>query len=170
MISTSTQHSCRLASNCRTTLFWRHVRAFTRTPITHAFARSGPEKLPRPQARRTATDARPIQGPFACTPALQPFRPAALSADDCPATGWATRSAGNWPVILMDGRALPAIVPENPVLYAWLRLVHAVGAWRLFAALLGHVGAASMHAWIFRDKVFASIACGAGAREKVRTG
>lgn len=86
-----------------------------------------------------------------------------------PLLGWATRSAGNWPVILADGWALPAIVPEDPVLYAWLRLTHGVGAWLLFAVLLGHIGAALIHAWIFRDEVFASMAHGPSARERQKT-
>ncbi|MFW3895093.1 cytochrome b [Pseudomonas bharatica] len=81
-----------------------------------------------------------------------------------PLLGWAVRSAGNWPVILMDGWTLPAIVPENPVLYAWLRLAHGIGAWLLFALLLGHIGAALVHAWIFRDGVFSSMARGSRTR------
>ncbi|ANY14578.1 cytochrome b [Bordetella pseudohinzii] len=78
-----------------------------------------------------------------------------------PLLGWATRSAGNWPVTVMDGWNLPAIAPENSTLYAWLRLAHGVGAWLLFAVLLGHIGAALLHAWVLRDGVFSSMARGA---------
>jgi len=77
-----------------------------------------------------------------------------------PLLGWAVRSAGNWPVILMGDWRLPALVPENPVLYAWLRLAHGTLAWLLFAIILGHLGAALMHAWVLRDGVFSSMARG----------
>ena len=77
-----------------------------------------------------------------------------------PLLGWAVRSAGNWPVILVDDWRLPAIVPENPVLYAWLRLAHGALAWLLFAIIMGHLGAALMHAWVLRDGVFSSMARG----------
>ncbi|MBF8658661.1 cytochrome b [Pseudomonas putida] len=79
-----------------------------------------------------------------------------------PLLGWAVRSAGNWPVILVGDWSLPAIVPENPVLYAWLRLAHGALAWLLFAIILGHLGAALMHAWVHRDGVFSSMARGTG--------
>ena len=77
-----------------------------------------------------------------------------------PLLGWAVRSAGNWPVILVGDWRLPALVPENPVLYAWLRLAHGTLAWLLFAIILGHLGAALMHAWVLRDGVFSSMARG----------
>lgn len=77
-----------------------------------------------------------------------------------PLLGWALRSAGNWPVTLFGVWSLPAIVPENPVLYAWLRLAHGSLAWLLFAVILGHLGAALMHAWVYRDGVFSSMAQG----------
>ncbi|MFV3318768.1 cytochrome b [Pseudomonas sp. NY15374] len=79
-----------------------------------------------------------------------------------PVLGWATRSAGNWPVTLADGWSLPAIVSENATLYAWLRLAHGVGAWMLFAVIMGHLGAALVHAWVIRDTVFSSMAHGDG--------
>ncbi|SNB80083.1 cytochrome b561 [Pseudomonas sp. URIL14HWK12:I8] len=80
-----------------------------------------------------------------------------------PLLGWAVRSAGNWPVILMGDWSLPALVPENPVLYAWLRLAHGALAWLLFAIILGHLGAALLHAWVLRDGVFCSMAQGTSA-------
>jgi len=82
-----------------------------------------------------------------------------------PLLGWAVRSAGNWPVTLMAGWVLPPLVPEDPVLYAWLRLAHGVLAWLLFALILGHLAAALMHAWVFRDGVFSSMARGQGGPE-----
>ena len=68
-----------------------------------------------------------------------------------PLLGWATLSAGNWPVTLLPGWNLPAIAPENPVLYAWFRTVHGVLAWLLFAVVVVHLSAALMHAWVYRD-------------------
>lgn len=86
-----------------------------------------------------------------------------------PVLGWAVRSAGNWPVILLGDWSLPALVPENPVLYAWLRLAHGALAWLLFAIILGHLGAALMHAWVLRDGVFSSMARGA-SDERAKAG
>ncbi|MDI9776364.1 cytochrome b [Pseudomonas putida] len=82
-----------------------------------------------------------------------------------PLLGWAVRSAGNWPVILVGDWSLPALVPENPVLYAWLRLAHGALAWLLFAVILGHLGAALMHAWVLRDGVFSSMARGSSKEQ-----
>ena len=82
-----------------------------------------------------------------------------------PLLGWAVRSAGNWPVILVGDWSLPALVPENPVLYAWLRLAHGALAWLLFAIILGHLGAALMHAWVLRDGVFSSMARGSSKEQ-----
>ncbi|WP_313202236.1 cytochrome b/b6 domain-containing protein [Pseudomonas sp.] len=82
-----------------------------------------------------------------------------------PLLGWAVRSAGNWPVILMGDWSLPALVPENPVLYAWLRLAHGALAWLLFAVILGHLGAALLHAWVLRDGVFSSMARGSSKEQ-----
>lgn len=78
-----------------------------------------------------------------------------------PLLGWATLSAGNWPVTLFPGWSLPPILPESPVLYAWSRTAHGVLAWLLFAVVLGHLCAALVHAWIYRDGVFSSMARGA---------
>ncbi|HGN0599477.1 TPA: cytochrome b [Pseudomonas aeruginosa] len=83
-----------------------------------------------------------------------------------PLLGWAMRSAGNWPVTLGGEWSLPPIVPENPVLYAWLRFAHGALAWLLFAIILGHLGAALLHAWVLRDGVFSSMARGSSSAEK----
>jgi cytochrome b561 len=55
------------------------------------------------------------------------------------------------------------------VLYAWLRLAHGALAWLLFAIILGHLGAALMHAWVLRDGVFSSMARGA-SDERAKAG
>jgi cytochrome b561 len=74
-----------------------------------------------------------------------------------PLLGWATLSAGNWPVTLLPGWDLPAIAPHSSTLYAWLRSAHGVLAWLLFAVVLAHLSAALLHAWVYRDGVFTSM-------------
>jgi cytochrome b561 len=78
-----------------------------------------------------------------------------------PLVGWATVSAGGYPVTLFAGFSLPAIVPHDPDLYGWLRTAHGVLAWLLFATVLLHLAAALFHAWVRRDGVFSSMARGA---------
>lgn len=82
-----------------------------------------------------------------------------------PLLGWATLSAGNWPVTMVPGWVLPPIAPESPVLYAWFRAAHGFLAWALFAMVLGHLSAALMHAWIHRDGVFNSMTTGKTASQ-----
>ncbi|AZD30820.1 cytochrome b [Pseudomonas chlororaphis] len=77
-----------------------------------------------------------------------------------PLIGWALLSAGGFPVVLFEGVNLPAIVPTNPVLYAWLREAHGLLAWFLYLVVVGHISAALVHAWIYRDGVFSSMAKG----------
>ncbi|MDS7958854.1 MULTISPECIES: cytochrome b [Acinetobacter] len=77
-----------------------------------------------------------------------------------PLLGWATLSAGNWPVTLFPGWDLPPIAPTNSTLYAWFRTLHGILAWLLFAVVIGHLSAALLHAWIYRDGVFSSMALG----------
>lgn len=78
-----------------------------------------------------------------------------------PLIGWALLAAGGYPIVLFEGWNLPAIVPASPVLYAWLRDAHGVLAWFLFFVVVGHLSAALVHAWIYRDSVFSSMARGA---------
>ncbi|MHC3823592.1 cytochrome b [Pseudomonas sp. S2_B10] len=74
-----------------------------------------------------------------------------------PLFGWAMRSAGNWPITILPGWNVPAIVGENPVVYAWCRMLHGAFAWLFFVAILGHISAALLHAWVYKDKVFATM-------------
>lgn len=77
-----------------------------------------------------------------------------------PLIGWAMLSAGGYPIVLWPGASLPAIVPHDPVLYAWMRSAHGWLAYLLFATVLGHLSAALFHAWVRRDGVFSSMARG----------
>lgn len=77
-----------------------------------------------------------------------------------PLIGWAMLSAGGYPVTMFAGLQLPAILPHNPVLYAWLRDAHGWLAYLLFATVLMHLAAALFHAWVRRDGVFQAMARG----------
>jgi cytochrome b561 len=77
-----------------------------------------------------------------------------------PLIGWAMLSAGGYPVIMFNGLSLPAIAPHNPTVFAVLRSAHSWLALLLFATVLMHLAAALFHAWVRRDGVFESMACG----------
>jgi cytochrome b561 len=75
-----------------------------------------------------------------------------------PLIGWGMLSAARYPVVLAAGVHLPAILPQDPTLYAVLRRLHTVLAYVFIATFIAHFGAALVHAWIYRDGVFASMA------------
>jgi len=74
-----------------------------------------------------------------------------------PLVGWAMLSAAGYPIVLAGSWHLPAIVPHDDSLYALLRPLHTQLAYLLFATFLAHLGAALMHALIFRDGVLQSM-------------
>lgn len=75
-----------------------------------------------------------------------------------PLVGWSMLSAGGYPIVLYGAWQLPPILPANDVLFATLRPAHTLLAFLLFATFLAHVSAALMHAIVFRDGVFQSMA------------
>ncbi|MDQ1228578.1 MULTISPECIES: cytochrome b [unclassified Sphingomonas] len=77
-----------------------------------------------------------------------------------PLIGWGMRSAGGWPVRMIQGWNLPPIAPTDPTVYALLRDAHSILAWLLFAVVIAHLSAALLHGWIYRDGVFSSMARG----------
>ena len=77
-----------------------------------------------------------------------------------PLLGWAQLSAAGLPIVMFDGVNLPAIVTASPTLYAWCHDAHSLLAKLLFAVVLVHLSAALVHAWIYRDAVFSSMAKG----------
>ncbi|WP_201326080.1 cytochrome b, partial [Burkholderia sp. E168m23] len=81
-----------------------------------------------------------------------------------PLIGWALLSAGGFPIVLFKGVNLPAIVPASPTLFAWLRDAHGLLARLLFVVVLALLSAALVHAWIYRDGVFSSMARGGRQR------
>ena len=74
-----------------------------------------------------------------------------------PLTGWAQLSAGGFLVKLFPGVNLPSILPQSPFLFALLHDAHKVMAWMLFLMVVGHLSAALLHAWVYRDGLFSSI-------------
>jgi cytochrome b561 len=72
-----------------------------------------------------------------------------------PLVGWGML---RYPIILCGPLQLPPILPHDAALYAVLRTVHTVLAFLLFATFIAHFSAALMHALIYRDAVFPSMA------------
>ena len=75
-----------------------------------------------------------------------------------PLVGWAMLSAADYPIALVGGLHLPPILAPDAKLYATLRNLHSALAYTLFAVVLVHLGAALMHALVYRDGVFQSMA------------
>jgi cytochrome b561 len=75
-----------------------------------------------------------------------------------PLIGWAMLSAAGFPIVLAGAVHLPAILPHDAALYALLRRAHTLLAYTLFATFMAHLGAALVHALIYRDGVFTSMA------------
>ncbi len=79
-----------------------------------------------------------------------------------PLIGWAMLSAGGYPVRFAGSFTLPAILPHDLWLYAWLRLAHTLVALLFFALILIHLSAALMHGLVRRDGVLRSMTVGHG--------
>lgn len=77
-----------------------------------------------------------------------------------PVLGWAMISAAGDPVTLGIGVQLPAIVPANATLFAFLRKAHGYLAYLLFLTVLLHLAAALFHGWVRRDGVLQSMLSG----------
>jgi cytochrome b561 len=75
-----------------------------------------------------------------------------------PLIGWGMLSAEPYPVVLAGPLRLPPILPQNAMLYAWLRQLHTVLAYLFFLTFLVHFGAALLHGLVRRDGVFESMA------------
>lgn len=74
-----------------------------------------------------------------------------------PVLGWAMISAAGDPVMLGNSLQLPAIVPANAQLFAFLRKAHGYLAYLLFLTVLVHLAAALFHGLIRRDGVLQSM-------------
>lgn len=86
-----------------------------------------------------------------------------------PLIGWAMLSAGGYPVTMFNCLSLPAIAPHNVTIFAVLRSAHTWLALLLFVTVLAHLAAALFHAWVRRDGVFESMACGKSTNADANT-
>jgi cytochrome b561 len=87
-----------------------------------------------------------------------------------PLVGWGMLSAARYPIVLYGPARLPPILQHDLTLYAWLRELHTVLTYLLFAAFLAHFGAALYHGLIRRDGVFGSMASlELGSMQRART-
>ncbi len=82
-----------------------------------------------------------------------------------PLVGWGMLSAADYPIVLYGSLHLPPILPHDAMLYAALRTAHTYLAFLLFATFIAHLGAALLHALIYRDGVFTSMASWEAGRD-----
>jgi cytochrome b561 len=75
-----------------------------------------------------------------------------------PLIGWGMLSAAAYPVVLLGGVHLPAILPQSDSLHALLWNAHFYLAFVFFAVIMLHVAAALFHALVRRDGVFEAMA------------
>jgi cytochrome b561 len=75
-----------------------------------------------------------------------------------PLIGWGMLSAAAYPVLLVGGIHLPAILPQSDRLHALLWDAHFYLAFLFFALILLHLAAALFHALVRRDGVFEAMA------------
>src|SRR5271170_126735 len=71
-----------------------------------------------------------------------------------PLIGWGMLSAAAYPVVLVGGVQLPAILPQSDSLHTLLWNAHYYLAFLFFALVLMHLAAALFHALVRRDGVF----------------
>ena len=71
-----------------------------------------------------------------------------------PLLGWGMLSAAAYPVVLLGGFRLPAILPQSDSVHALLWNAHFYLAFAFFALILVHVAAALFHVLVRHDGVF----------------
>jgi cytochrome b561 len=75
-----------------------------------------------------------------------------------PLLGWALLSTAEYPIVLLGGIRLPAILPLSERLHTLLWAAHVYLAFAFFALIMAHLAAALFHALVRRDGVFESMA------------
>jgi cytochrome b561 len=70
-----------------------------------------------------------------------------------PLTGWSYASARGWPITLFSLVQLPPLFAANSPAGRLIGEVHESIVWLLLAVIAIHVGAALMHAFVYRDDV-----------------
>jgi cytochrome b561 len=83
-----------------------------------------------------------------------------------PLIGWGMLSAANYPVMLLGGIRLPAILPQSDALHALLWNAHVYLAFAFFVVILMHLAAALFHALVRRDGVFEAMGPQLAPREE----
>ena len=84
-----------------------------------------------------------------------------------PLIGWGMLSAGAYPIVLLGGIHLPAILPQSAAFHALFWTAHQYLGLAFFALILLHIAAALFHALIRRDGVFESMASTASGKERM---
>lgn len=74
-----------------------------------------------------------------------------------PLSGWAQLSSGGFSVRLYPGLHLPPILPQNPTYHALMHDLHRIMAWSFFFMVVGHLSAALIHGFIYRDNILRSM-------------
>lgn len=75
-----------------------------------------------------------------------------------PLLGWAMLSTADYPIVLLGGVRLPAILPQSDTLHTLLWAAHFYLAFAFFALILVHIAAALFHLLVRRDGVFEAMA------------
>jgi cytochrome b561 len=75
-----------------------------------------------------------------------------------PLIGWAMVSSAGYPVVLLGGVRLPAILGQSDSMHTLLWNAHYYLAFAFFALILLHLSAALFHALVRRDGVFETMA------------
>jgi cytochrome b561 len=70
-----------------------------------------------------------------------------------PLTGWSYASARGWPVTLFSLVQLPPLFAANSPTARAIGEIHESIVWLLLAVIAVHVGAALIHAFVYRDQV-----------------
>jgi cytochrome b561 len=68
-----------------------------------------------------------------------------------PLIGWGMLSAARYPIVLYGPLHLPPILPQSPMLYAFLRKTHTIVAYLFFVTFIAHFSAVLFHTLIMRD-------------------
>jgi cytochrome b561 len=75
-----------------------------------------------------------------------------------PLLGWAMLSTAAYPIVLLGGVRLPAILPQSDTLHTLFWAAHFYLAFAFFALILVHIAAALFHLLVRRDGVFEAMA------------
>jgi cytochrome b561 len=75
-----------------------------------------------------------------------------------PLVGWGMLSAARYPIVLFGSVNLPFILPQDVMLYSFLRTAHTILAYLFFLTFIAHFGAILFHTLIVRDGILKRMA------------